>query len=374
MPLLTSLDNSRLNYTAATWTLTQAHEGRTILLVQGDPSGLQCDADFARARRLPSALSPDGVQMVVTGYAAEDNTWHVGIILTPPLAAERGGRWCGLAVWAAADSAAARDAGESLAGILQRPFRYVPPQPTVPDVADEDEPDEDDQPAREAPPPPPLLPLPIDLSGEYVLALDPPQTLILRRPSAWRRGGIIRTVVLALLVPVFAYLSLGAVTSIFAPVQPEWLPYVGVLITLILVVLAVRQGAEVFRDVHVSVDGRAGLLRRQTRGRRILAQSPFEGIDYLLLSQTINRRQNTDDERGSGALRFSAEVWLHAYSSRRGFIPLCQVSDSPGLMAHAAAEREDRRILDLREIATPAHHAAAHLAALMNVPVYLETR
>ena len=71
--------------------------------------------------------------------------------------------------------------------------------------------------------------------------------------------------------------------------------------------------------------------------------------------------------------RIWPEVWIHLYSPRRGFIPICYVSLTEGRM-QPGLTFEERRPLHLAEIDTPAHHAAMHMADMIGVPAYVEER
>lgn len=315
--------------------------------------------------------------MVVVGWAVEDSSWHLGVMVTPELAQTRGGRWCGLARWINAEGDNAREAGEALASVLHKPFRLVPPteneQPTVsaaPIVSDDTV---MSAPVLPEPEPVPLMPLPINL-GEWVLEQED-EDYVCEHSKAWRNRALFNVVFFIVLTIVFAGLSIGSYFSPFAPVQPWWLPLVGFVLTILLVLLVIRQIIMLVRATTLVIDNHERIVR-VTRGHqagknksgRTLLMSPFEGIEYVLVSHVQSRR-----ESAAPYDRIWLEVWIHLYSPRRGFISVCYVSESQG-RARTGLTFDARRPLDLHEVDTPAHHAASYLAEDMGIPAYIEGR
>src|ERR1041384_1340466 len=58
-----------------------------------------------------------------------------------------------------------------------------------------------------------------------------------------------------------------------------------------------------------------GYSSRQRKIGRTLLLSPYEGIEYVLVSHVLSRR-----ETGPQYDRIWPEVWIHLYSPRKGFI------------------------------------------------------
>src|SRR5262245_54662488 len=137
MPTIAAANNLTIDIENDTWSMANGQADNAPPVVQAREDGLSYRPAFATARR----LSPDGhlpadqISMVVVGWAVEDSSWHLGIMVTPEIAQTRGGRWCGLARWSNDDADKAKEAGEALAETLHKPFRLVPPveseQPTV---------------------------------------------------------------------------------------------------------------------------------------------------------------------------------------------------------------------------------------------------
>ncbi len=83
------------------WRLYNDRTDSTLPVVEARNDGLLYQAAFATARRLPTdgRLAERDISMVVVGWAAEDASWHLGLIVGSEIAQTRGGRWCGLARW-----------------------------------------------------------------------------------------------------------------------------------------------------------------------------------------------------------------------------------------------------------------------------------
>jgi hypothetical protein len=365
MPEVFASNNLSIQYDATRWYLYNG--GReTPPLVMAMPGGLTYTPAFAAARHLSDRgfLPTEDIVTVAVGFAAEDNHWHLGVLLTPAAAAERGARWCGLARWPGDQTLQAEQAGQALAALLERPYKLILPQPpdsALPPAAVEDE-----------PPPLPLMPLPIRSEG-WVLA-ERPGELRLSQDGSALRGNLIRAVFLIALAPIFVILSIGALNSVYAPVSPEWLPYVGLAVAAILVILAGGQLLNVMKAPITILERNTKMLKQATRvGGRLLLQSPFEGIDYVLISHTVGGQRPKPDKDGTPVQPFWAEVWIHAYSPRRGFIELCHLADVEGRL-RTDIDFSARRSLHFGEIDSPAHHIGGWLAQEMDCPVYVEAR
>jgi hypothetical protein len=376
-------------YDSGRWALNNGRERderkSTIASASAQSDGLSYQPAFALARRLPDGgqLPAAHIASVVVGWAVEDSSWHLGLLLTPEAAAVRGGRWCGLARWEDQDGDLAERAGEGLARVLGKPFRYVPPPDhpgagiaRQPELADAH--DAQSIAAPNAPPPVMPLSLPIQM-GDWVLADDEVGIKLQPTPD-WARSLLLRGLFFGALTPIFGFLSVGALLSNYAAVQPEWLPLMGLALTVIMLGAAIAQFVALARGPVVVIDRRARLVRKTARlGGRVLVQSPFEGLQHVLVSHVVNRRRaRKSQSEGAGVpgyttVEFWGEMWIHAFSPRRGFIELCHVGDAEGQM-QAQLDFSSERPLDLREVSSPVHHAAVRIAAEIGVPAYIEQR
>jgi hypothetical protein len=455
MPTIAAANNLSIRVEGSVWSLVNGSGENAVTVLQANANGLLYAANFGATRRLPERkLHSSQVAMVVVGWAAEDSSWHLGLMVTPDLAQTRGGRWCGLTRWPASMGDNAAQAGQFLAHSLGKPFRLVPapesaaqplapepqqvntPQsapiaytppatsypvapPSLPEsqhldrleerkfttgefaaqtteqfgsqfgspatTALPDEAAETEYPAEvEAPrqhTEVPLMPLPITV-GEWTLnELD--NGLLWKRSSGWRNKTLLNAVFFAVLASLFGALSIGSKLTQFAPVQPEFLPYVGMGLSALLLLLAIAQIWSLSRASIVLIDNHQKLVRvlrgyndKTGRARQTIVQSPYEGIDYVLASHVNSREdggRKSKDPYASPLTPAWLEVWLHLYSPRRGFINVCYVNQVEGQIRVDQDFRE-RQLLYLDEINSPLHHAALYMGQMLDLPVYVETR
>jgi hypothetical protein len=224
-----------------------------------------------------------------------------------------------------------------------------------------------------AAPEPVRIGLPLDL-GDWLVKEDPQGLLVARSPR-WNRGTLLRGLFYTALVPAFTVLSVGALVSRYAPVQPIWLPILGLGIALAMLAAAIWQFRARLRGPRVIIDQRAQLIRVTTAsGSRVLTQSPFEGVQYVLVSHAVGRRQPPAGESSTvGRYSFVAETWIHAFSPRRGFIEICYAPEVEGLVRGDATFKTARPV-SLSEIDSPAHRAGLLIGSQVGVPVYAEER
>lgn len=363
-------------------------------LVIATARGLSYQPQFAQARNLPgNALLADAIETVVTGWAVEDGCWHLGVLFTPSFAHERGGRWCGLARWsdttAHEQALPAETAGRALADALRKPFQLITSQvqsiaPEPPHVEIAAAPDDGvvpsfDLPASSTEPVPlpmlpdvRLLPFPITV-GTWALVLDP-SGLRWSRSRAWRIETLTRCVVFGALAVLFAVLSIGELHSIFAPVQPDWLPFVGLGIAAVLALNALYCLGRLLTTSAVEFDQRTRMVRFVRRPTGVIKQVPFEKIQYLLLSHTLSRHEPIKGAVSDSPFeRVSLEAWLHLARDKGDFVEIGHIAPAEGRAVHAALHLP-RHPLALDQIDTPVHQATARISELLNVPAMVEDR
>lgn len=362
-------DNVLIQTESQRWHLYHGRDRSTPPVAYATRGGLIYTPEFSVARRLPDVgiISPEQMSMIVLGYAAEDQNWHLGALLTADVADGRGSRWLGLAHWGNADRQDAEDAGQALSDVLGKPFRVVPPS-DVNAASSETEYEPSGAPNLA------LMTPPIRMH-EWTFVAGENNYQLARTPEA-ARGAILRMLIFIALAPLFAILSIGALGSSFAPVSPSWLPIVGLFVSVLMVVLFANNFIAWRREALLLIDGRTQMVRLLARnGGRILMQTPYEGIDYILVSHITNKRQAkpVDESGGDAVYALNAEIWIHAFSRSRGFIQLAHLQDIEG-RALSAEYFKARRPLAFGEIDTPAHHIGGIIARELEVPVYVEER
>ena len=386
--------------TAATENIEQAER---TLLVEASVAGLSYQVNFARARNLPEDLLPaNQIETVVVGWERKDGCWYLGLLLTTELTETRGARWCGLARWSdptgLIEFQSAEMAGRVLADTLRRPFRLVTDQLRTETVADDDGEDNSADISESDLRPDSSIDMPSDglpgnadelaaaarltgvvqseppvLMGDWMLAKNE-NGLIWHRSRAWRRGMIVRLTFFFGLALLFVVLSIGGLSSIFAPVQPDWLPLVGLVVAIVLAINAILHLIRLFSAELVEFDLRLQMVRWQHPAKGVVRQVPFEKVQYILTSYTVLRAERLKGTTPIAAFeQLSLETWLHVARDIGDFIEFGHVAPVDGRGVHQA-ERQPRHPLDLTEIDTPVHHAAQLIAAAMNVPSFVEQR
>ncbi len=224
MDRISAAGNLTIEMKPESWRLIANGGGQEQVLAEAAPGQpLHYVSMFAQKRRLPDTgvLTSDQIQRVVLGWSQQDEAWHLGLLLDAELATARGSRWCEMARWpdtgypdSTMFSDIALQAGRSLAGALNRPFNFITPAETAPSPA------------------PPLPPLPLRL-GEWTLTKT--DSLEFHRDGRWARSRVLRFLWYGLLVAVYVALSLLTLQGQIALPRPEFLPYLGLAVAVLLV-------------------------------------------------------------------------------------------------------------------------------------------
>lgn len=402
-------------------------------LLDARPDGIVCSPLFARARR----LSDDGrldlarIARVVVGWAPESRNWHLGLMLYPAADGDRL-RWCGLAHWPSGPSAeheqVAVTAGRALAEVIGRPFRIVPPPSAAPIAAGvpapaqvspppfDFEPDEagpadtrrtvvppgepptpQDPPAAPAGTPtmPPAAPplsgppaeappvLPVVTPRTPPFSFDEWRMIVTRRgyafqrPTRWVIALMLRAGGYSVGGLLFVMLGIGSLESGLAQVNPDWLPYVGIGVGVVLGLLALLTWWRVLIVADVVIDTQKREVRRRNRFNGLVRwRIPFDAVEYVLITQTPARLRGR--KKPDRPVPIGCDIWLHLYDGRR-FWPVAELVRVEG-HSHAwplverLQKQRGRRALDLAHYDTPAHHAAVVLADALGAGVWLDVR
>jgi hypothetical protein len=224
MSRILAADNLIIDMQPDRWRLlvNGASEERLLLeAALGQP--LRYVPAFATTRRLPEQgrLPVEHIRRVILGWSQEDGSWHLGFLLEPELAQERGSRWCEIAYWSDPQAFQYEDvatqAGEMLAQAIARPFNIIQPRES-----------ERPAPAR----PLPSLPLEFDLWSLDRVASN--QFQLIRSPR-WSRKLTLRAVWYSVLALVYIGLVVTSLTSGIALPRPELVLYLGAASAILLV-------------------------------------------------------------------------------------------------------------------------------------------
>jgi hypothetical protein len=320
MKRIPALDNIIIEIESPRWRLLQNGSGAERVLVETAPGlPLSYPPTFGAVRRLPDVgtLNPTQVDRVVLGWSPKDQAWHLGLMLLPPLAEERGSRWCALATWNNdLPNGDAQQAGEELAQVINRPFVVIPPKesaspvtavatsapptiigmpavaaPTVaafpavttPDVVAQPEP-------IYAPPiaPPPLPELPYELD-DWLLERMGTRQLALTLSGKWLRSRILKSVWYLFWAVIFLILAVTSLTSGIAPPQPHFLPYLGIAGAIFLFGLGVYTIVTAMRMIrHIEIDGEQGMVRG-LKGSRDVWRISADQAQSVYISQIVSK-------------------------------------------------------------------------------------
>jgi hypothetical protein len=177
------------------------------------------------------------------------------------------------------------------------------------------------------------------------------------------------------LVGLYLIMSIGAKTRGLAPINPSWLPWLGIVVAIFLTGIALRHFWRLLTVSDVIVDTTAAQVCRQGRFTgRVRWRVPFGAVRYVVVSQTPARAQ--DDPKPFHPARTIQDVWIHLFDGQRFWL-VASLEEVEGLSRNwetvrAEQNRRGRRPLVLVEYDTPAHHAAQFMAHTLHCDVWLD--
>lgn len=394
MHTIRASNNLTIELSPTTWRLMNGSQSSGFsetrpMLVEAREDGVYFSGDFCKARRLPGdgPLAPADIMRVVVGWAPETQNWHLGLLVAAPPGSGEKMRWCGLASWPSGPVDDylhdAQTAGRALADIIARPFHVVPP-PAGPELALPAEPTPETQPIEITAPMTPVAPPAPDIAlqappfeFEDWTLIATPTGLVWQRRGRWVMAMAFRVAALVALALLFLILSIGARVSGLASVSPDWLPWVGLGVAVILAINVVRTCGALLGLTNIIIDAPRREIRCQGRfSTRVKWSVAFDSVDYVLVSQMPARP--LDRVAKNGMMRITQDVWLHLYDGDQ-FWPVVELGRVDGRShdwdaVRLSQKRPGRRALRLAEYDTPAHHAALVMAQTIETGVWLDIR
>jgi hypothetical protein len=357
-------NNLTIDMTAGRWRLISNGGGaETVLIEAAADEPLRYLPAFGTRRQLPDdgTLPVDYVQRVVLGWSNKDEAWHLGLVLEPELAEQRGSRWCEMAHWPDPDADlyndVASEAGRALAQTLTRPFNLVPPRPGAPA----------DRPAAPAL----LPPLPLSLDN-WTLEAVGERRVELRRASAWARLRVTRILWYVFWTVVYLVLSIATLRSGIAQPRPEFLPYLGLASALVLVVLIGHMlGQLITQPDRIVVDG-ANRRVRALRGNGERWSLSGEALEALYVSEVVSRKP----KRGSYTVYYGE---LNFRQRDGGFVQGIQNGQAEMRIVGPVEDdqnlpQESIALLDEHALSTDLQMAGAHIARALGIPCWYDRR
>lgn len=280
MDRISAAGNLTIEHNIDHWRLLSTSNGQERLLLEAEAgTPVKYIEIFGSKRKLPKGgkLALDDIQRIVLGWSHEDACWHLGLLVEPELAEQRGSRWCELARWPDPDTTVfndiAAEAGRALARTLHRPFNLIEPDRSAASVA------------APVAPPPPLRSLPIEFD-QWTLTRQ--SALQFLRTSQWARQRVTRLVWYALLVVAYFVLSIVTLSGVIALPKPEFLPYLGIAVGVFLILMMLYTLYELINRPNRVVINNDGVEGK--RGNRTAWQVAKESIDSIYVSEVVNRK------------------------------------------------------------------------------------
>jgi hypothetical protein len=264
--------------------------------------------------------------------------------------------------------------------LIDRPFHVVPPVEPVRVPQHETQPIQ----ATMRMPEPVALPVAPTIPTEappfefddWVFAASP-LGLIWRRRVRSLLAAAVRIIGLVILSILFLLLGVGTQTRGLAAVNPSWLPWLGIGVTGLLLILSLVDAQALLSVSEVIIDRSARQVRRHNRFfGTTLWRIPFDAVAYVLVSQTPPHPESREDSGKPVAT--TQDVWIHLYDGQR-FVPIVTLERVEGRCHDWSSVRHTfktpgRRRLVLAYFDTPAHHAAQVMAQAMGVDIWLDVR
>lgn len=261
MDRISAADNLSIEMQSDRWRLLVNGDQEERVVVEAQPGRpLKYIPGFGKSRRLPDSgsLPVEHIQRVVVGWSNQDESWHLGLVLGAELAQARGSRWCEVARWPDPEtnvfSDIASQAGEALAQAVTRPFYLVPAEVEEKRVSP-------------AAPSRPLPDLPLTLQG-WTFERGSGDQLQFVRSKSQSLAAVRRILWYTLWTIVYIILVVTSFTSGIAPAKPDFLPYLGILSAVMLVVLIISNIYHLLVDPNRIVIDPASRTIRALRGRR----------------------------------------------------------------------------------------------------------
>lgn len=359
MDRITAAGNLTIEMDDERWRLLTNGGGEERIMVEAlTGRSLRYVPRFAQTRRLPGEgiLPTSQVYRVVLGWSAQDEAWHLGLLLGPELAEVRGSRWCEVAHWPDPQQdvfqASAQRAGEALALVMGRPFYLVPPASSTTRTA-----------------PQAALPaLPITC-GEWSLAQTARGELQMERAPGWKSKLYRRAIWYTFWVVIYVALSVLSLTANIAPPNPPFLPLLGLLTAVILIGLVIRSiyQATMTTD-RIVVDP----LRRHIRGlagARERWRFTAGDLRSVYVSQVVSKKR-----RDGKQSTFYDELNLHLKNGQFHYILDIEQTDEIRSLPEDLPEGDAVLSLDASNIHSNTQAAGVYIAQALGVLCWYDRR
>ena len=375
MPRIAVSANSLVDYSPDRWRLIQVYDTDAPKLIVEAKTGLpfRYNGYFAVSRDLPESgeIQLADLGQVVLGWSNETSSWQLGLTLSPELALARSSRWFELLRFtnpdADAHEGAAAQLGAALADTLGIPFSSTSPLTMEPE-----------------PEPIPLEPLPLDLGlwrlEEASQKHGGDGELRLIREKRWLRAKQRQIAWYGVLTLVYLWVSIATLTSeLGLPIagtlipNPAWLPYLGIVVAVLLLLAIGRLLLIILRQPNAIVINQYEKTVSASRGDRQLWKVNAGGVQSIYASELVKKR-------GRKPTILHGEINLHLLDGRFKPILIDHEKIVDGLLPGRDPLTEKERpaevhVLEPDAVSTALQAAAIHISVrLGELPVWYDRR
>lgn len=375
MPRIAVSANSLVDYSPDRWRLIQVYDAAKPKLIVEAKAGLpfRYNGYFAVSRDLPEAgeIQLADLGQVVLGWSNESSSWQLGLTLSPDISLARSSRWFELLRFtnpdADAHEVAASQLGAALADTLGIPFSSTSPLTIEPE-------------------PEPILlePLPLELGlwrlEEASQKRGGEGELHLIREKRWLRAKQRQIAWYGVLTLVYLWVSSATLTSeLGLPIagtlipNPAWLPFLGIVVAVLLLLAIGRLLLIILREPNAIVINPYEKTISASRGNRPLWKVNAGGIQSIYASELVKKR-------GRKPTVLHGEINLHLLDGR--FTPILvdqeKIVDAllPGRDPLTEKERPaEVHVLEPDAVSTALQAAAIHISVCLgDLPVWYDRR
>ncbi len=379
MTRIAVLPNTLVDFSAEAWRLIQLDNQAEPKLLLEAKSGLplRFSGAFAVSRDLPETgeILVSDLGQVLLGWSQQSTSWQLGITLSEEISLVRNSRWFEILRFAAEDpdrhEAAARQLGEALAATLGIPF--VTRDRVI-------------EPAAAAPEPAPLAELPLGLGMWQLEETAAQGELQLRRQSRWKWARRRQIAWYALWMFIYIWVALATLGSdlglpnagTLIP-NPDWLPYLALVVAALLLLQALRQAWQDLRSPDAIVFNAYNKSIRGLRGNAQRWQLSAGGLQSVYVSEVVK-------PAGRGRLPLTGskhstfhhgEINLHLLDGSYVTVLLDQVKRTYPLLPGALETEREAGVsaLEASEACSALQMAALHISrTLGDLPVRYDRR
>lgn len=365
-------EHSLVDFSAERWRLIHIEdlEAPKLVVEAKQDQPFRYNGYFAVSRDLPEAgeIALGDLGQVVLGWSQEAASWQLGLTLSPDFARLRSSRWFEVLRLAHPDpaeyQAAATQVGKALAAVLSIPFATttaIEPEPEPEPIALE------------------ALPLELgiwrlDAGGEAEGELQ------FQRSPSWLRGKQRQLAWYAFLVLLYTWVSIATLTGdlglpnagTLIP-DPSWLPYLGLVVAVLLILAIARQALLMLRAADRLRISASHETVSAWRGSVQLWQLEASAVQAVYVSEVFKKR-------GRRPTVLHGEINLHLLDG--SFLPLLINADKVVDAALPSADADALKqlpaginALEADEAQTAMQAAAAHVAVTLgDLPLYYDRR